>query len=88
MPSDEIDREAATSASPEQSAAYSCLVEHALRGLEEDDAILFRMIYLEDMSPDEAAAALGISRDAVHKRIQRLRAKVAELLSSPVAVAT
>jgi RNA polymerase sigma-70 factor, ECF subfamily len=87
-PTDEIDCAASASASPEQGAAYSSLVARVLRDLGEQDAILFRAIYLEELSPDEAAAVLGISRDAVHKRIQRLRVKLTELLSSPAAVAT
>lgn len=87
-PTDEIECEAAASPSPEQNAAYHYLVARVLRDLGENDAILFHLIFLEELSPDEAAAELGISRDAVHKRIQRLRVKVAELLSSPAAVAT
>jgi RNA polymerase sigma factor (sigma-70 family) len=87
-PTDELDREAAASASPEQGAAYTHLVMRLLRDLSEQDAILFRAIYLEELSPDEAAAVLEISRDAVHKRIQRLRIKLTELLSSPTALAT
>lgn len=87
-PTDELDDEPAASASPEQGAAYSTLVTRLLRDLSEQDAILFRAVYLEELSPDEAAAVLQISRDAVHKRIQRLRVKLTDLLSSPAALAT
>lgn len=49
-PTAELDREAATSASPEQGAAYAHLVMHLLRDLSEHDAILFRAVYLEELS--------------------------------------
>jgi RNA polymerase sigma factor (sigma-70 family) len=82
-PSDELDREAATSATPEQGAAFSHMVVRLLREMSDNDAALFRAVYLEELSPDEAATRLGITRDAAHKRIQRLRGRLAEMLSSP-----
>lgn len=87
-PIEEPDLEAATTASPEQRAACSHLVMRLLRELNDSDAALFRAVYLEELSPNEAATALGISRDAAHKRIQRLRARLTELLSNPVPVTT
>jgi RNA polymerase sigma factor (sigma-70 family) len=87
-PTAELDREPAASASPEQSAACSHLVMRLLRELNDNDAAVFRAVYLEELSPDEAAALLGISRDAAHKRIQRLRVRLTALLSSPTALAT
>lgn len=81
-PTDELDQEAGASASPEAGASFSHLLMHLLRELNDQDAMLFRAVYLEELSPDEAAAVLEISRDAVHKRIQRLRTKLTGLLSS------
>jgi RNA polymerase sigma factor (sigma-70 family) len=87
-PTDEADSEAAASASPEIGAACSHAVMRVLGELGDGDAALFRAVYLEELSPGEAADVLGISREAVHKRIQRLRVKLTELLSSPAALAT
>jgi RNA polymerase sigma factor (sigma-70 family) len=82
-PSEDLDREAATSATPEESAGFSHLVLRLLREMNDNDAALFRAVYLEELSPDEAAAVLGITRDAAHKRIQRLRVRLTEMLSNP-----
>ena len=82
-PSESLDLEAASSATPEQGAALSHTVLRLLREMTENDAMLFRAMYLEELSPDEAAAQLGITRDAAHKRIQRLRGRLAEMLSTP-----
>ena len=56
--------------------------------MNDNDAALFRAVYLEELSPDEAAAQLGITRDAVHKRIQRLRGRLTAMLSNPEDPAT
>jgi RNA polymerase sigma factor (sigma-70 family) len=82
-PSEHLDREAAATETPEQDVSFSHLVVRLLRELTDPDAALFRAVYLEELSPDEAAARLGISREAAHKRIQRLRARLSEMLSSP-----
>jgi RNA polymerase sigma factor (sigma-70 family) len=83
IPSDDVDREVAATASPEQGAAFSHTVLRLLRELNDSDAALFRAVYLEELSPEEAAALLGITRDAAHKRIQRLRYRLTEMLSNP-----
>lgn len=87
-PSEDLDAEPAASETPEQGAAFSHLVLRLLREMNDNDAALFRAVYLEELSPDEAAVRLGITRDAVHKRIQRLRGRLAESLSTPKAPAT
>jgi RNA polymerase sigma factor (sigma-70 family) len=87
-PSDELDSEVSAGATPEDGAAFSHLVMHLLRDMSDSDAELFRAVYLEELSPDEAAARLGITRDAAHKRIQRLRGRLTKLLSSPRELAT
>jgi RNA polymerase sigma factor (sigma-70 family) len=87
-PSEDLDGEPAASETPEQGAAFSHLVLRLLREMNDNDAALFRAVYLEELSPDEAAVRLGITRDAVHKRIQRLRGRLAESLSTPKAPAT
>lgn len=87
-PSEDLDEEPARGLTPEEGASFSHLVVHLLREMNESDAALFRAIYLEELSPDEAALQLGISREAAHKRIQRLRARLGEMLSKPNAAAT
>lgn len=88
-PSEDLDAEAAPGATtPEDSAAFSHLVVRLLREMTDNDAALFRAVYLEELSPDEAAAQLGISREAAHKRIQRLRGRLSEMLSKPGEPAT
>lgn len=87
-PSEDLDREAAPTQSPEQGASFSHMVARLVRELSEADAALFRAVYLEELSPDEAAAQLGISREAAHKRIQRLRGRLSEMLSNPKVRAT
>ncbi len=82
-PSDETDRMEASGPTPKEGAMFSRLVRRLLREMTDSEVELFRMIYLEELSPDEAAAQLGISREAVHKRIQRLRARLIEMLSNP-----
>lgn len=87
-PSENLDDEVAPDTTPEQGASFSHLVVRLLREMNENDAALFRAIYLEELSPDEAATRLGISREAAHKRIQRLRSRLGEMLSNPDAPAT
>lgn len=87
-PSEDLDEEPAANETPEQGAAFSHLVLRLLREMNDSDAALFRAVYLEELSPDEAAVRLGITRDAAHKRIQRLRGRLAESLSTPKVPAT
>jgi RNA polymerase sigma factor (sigma-70 family) len=87
-PSDDLDREASAAETPEAGASFSHLVMHLLREMTDSDAALFRAVYLEELSLDEAATRLGITRDAVHKRIQRLRGRLTKLLSNPKEPAT
>lgn len=88
VPSEDLDEEAGKSQSPEEDASFSRLVVRLLGEMNDNDAALFRAIYLEELSPDEAATRLGISREAAHKRIQRLRARLSEMLSTPDAPTT
>jgi RNA polymerase sigma factor (sigma-70 family) len=87
-PSDDVDSEPSERETPEDSAAFAHLVVHLLREMSDSDAELFRAVYLEELSPDEAAARLGITRDAAHKRIQRLRGRLTKLLSNSRDLAT
>jgi RNA polymerase sigma factor (sigma-70 family) len=82
-PSEDLDSEAAATETPEQGASFSHMVVRLLREMNDNDAALFRAVYLEELSPDEAATRLGITREAVHKRIQRLRVRLTEMLSNP-----
>jgi len=87
-PSEDLDSEAGTSETPEEGAAFSHMVVRLLREMNDNDAALFRAVYLEELSPDEAAGRLGITRDAAHKRIQRLRVRLTKMLSNPREPAT
>jgi RNA polymerase sigma factor (sigma-70 family) len=87
-PSGDLDNEAAPSETPEEGAAFSHLVLFLLREMNDNDAALFRAVFLEELSPDEAAERLGITRDAAHKRIQRLRGRLTGMLSNPKQPAT
>jgi RNA polymerase sigma factor (sigma-70 family) len=87
-PSEQLDEEEAPNLTPEEGASFSHLVVRLLREMNDNDAALFRAIYLEELSPDEAAMRLGISREAAHKRIQRLRARLGEMLSNPDGTST
>jgi RNA polymerase sigma-70 factor (ECF subfamily) len=49
-----------------------------LRGLEEDERLLVAHVGLEGLSFAEVGERVGLSRDAVAKRWQRLRARMAE----------
>jgi RNA polymerase sigma factor (sigma-70 family) len=82
-PSEDLDLEPDGSETPEQAAGFARLVWRLLRDMNDADAALFRAVYLEERSPEEAAAQLGISREAAHKRIQRLRGRLSEMLSNP-----
>lgn len=87
-PSADLDHEVVAREAPEEDAAFAHLVRRLLREMNDNDAALFRAVYLEELSPDEAAAMFGITRAAVHKRIQRLRGRLAEMLSNPKEPAT
>ncbi len=87
-PSEDLDSEVAPGETPEAHAGFSHLVIRLLRELTDSDAALFRALYLEELSPDEAASQLGITREAAHKRIQRLRGRLTEMLSNPKASTT
>lgn len=87
-PTDELDQQVAEGSQPGDSAAFSGLVRRLLADLSESDAHLFRAVYLEELSPEEAAAQLGVTREAAYKRIQRLRDKVAGMMSNLDSAAT
>jgi RNA polymerase sigma factor (sigma-70 family) len=81
-PSENLDDEAAPPEMTEESTSFGQLVLHLLRDMNDNDAALFRAVFLEELTPEEAAERLGIKRDAAYKRIQRLRDRLAELLSN------
>jgi RNA polymerase sigma factor (sigma-70 family) len=66
---------------PESKAAFRDLMSALVEELDEEDFTLFRLVYMEELSPDEVALLLGLRRDAAYKRIQRLRPKIRELCS-------
>jgi RNA polymerase sigma factor (sigma-70 family) len=86
-PTDDLEDRVADEA-PRDDVAFAHLVRRLLRDLSEQEAELFRAVYLEELTPDEAAVRLGISREAAYKRIQRLRDRLCEMMSNPSPLAT
>lgn len=58
-------------------------VHRALRSVSESDAALLAMTAFGDLTPSQAAAALGISPGAARTRLHRARARVAATLRTP-----
>ncbi|HRC58383.1 MAG: sigma-70 family RNA polymerase sigma factor [Myxococcales bacterium] len=87
-PTEDLEDQVDDREQPVETAAFSHLVRRLVRELNESDAALFRAVFLEELSPEEAAAQLGISREAAYKRIQRLRDRLGEMLSNPKAQPT
>lgn len=81
-PSEDLDEHMSSNVQPDDDAAFSHLVRRLLSELGDSDAALFRAVYLEELSPEEAGLQLGISREAAYKRIQRLRDRLGEMLSN------
>lgn len=76
---------------PESKIAFQSLLDALVVDLDEDDFTLFRLAFVEELDPDEVAAVLQIGRQAVYKRLQRLRPRLRtlcdRLLSNPEAAA-
>lgn len=87
-PSEDVEEQVVGADHPGDDASFSHLVRRLLRDLAPAEADLFRAVYLEELSPEEAATRLGISREAAYKRIQRLRDRLGEMLSNHRPVAT
>lgn len=58
-------------------------VHRALRSLSKTDAALLAMTAFGDLTPSQAAAALGISSGAARTRLHRARARAAAVLGAP-----
>lgn len=80
-PTDAPDDARSPDSGPESKAAFRSLMAALVEELGEEDFALFRLVYMEELSPDEVAALLELRRDAVYKRIQRLRPRIRELAS-------
>ena len=86
-PTEAADDARSPDSGPESKAAFRDLMNALAEELDDEDFTLFRLVYLEELSPDEVALLLGLRRDAVYKRVQRLRPRIREmcgrLLSNP-----
>ena len=51
-------------------------MEQMLGCLAPDDQVLFRRLYLDEISPEQAAAELGMSRSNVYNRVSRGRKRI------------
>lgn len=81
-PTEDVDEHEGHVQAPGEQAAFAHLVRKLLRELSDPEGDLFRAVYLEELTPEEAAARLGISREAAYKRIQRLRDRLCEMMSN------
>lgn len=84
-PMEDPDAEQAPESGPEAKASFAELVRRLLAELSDEDAALFRAMYLEGLSPDDVAGRFGIGRDATYKRVQRLRARLQDHVSTLMA---
>lgn len=80
-PTEAADDARSPDSGPESKAAFQSLMRALVEELDADDFTLFRLVFMEELSPDEVAALLELRRDAVYKRIQRLRPRIRELCS-------
>lgn len=72
---------------PESKVGFRLLLDALLKELGDDDFTLFRLSFMEGLSPEEIATILQLGREAVYKRLQRLRPRLRaltdRLLSNP-----
>jgi RNA polymerase sigma-70 factor (ECF subfamily) len=66
----------------ESSAEPSSRLQKALRKLNGNDRTVLVLYYLEEMSGEEVADALGIKTESVHVRLHRARQKLKSILST------
>jgi len=68
---------------PEEKARMGELIQRIAKVLDEEDLLLFQWVYLEPLERKDIAERLQISLESVYKRIQRMEARVKEVLSRP-----
>lgn len=87
-PEADLDEHAVPDSGPEAALRLSRTVATVLAILDEDEVLLFRWLYLENVERADIAARIQLSMEATYKRIQRMEAKVKKALSNPEAKAT
>ncbi|HMY15009.1 MAG TPA: sigma-70 family RNA polymerase sigma factor [Polyangium sp.] len=87
-PEADLDEHVVPDSGPEAALRLSRTVAAVLAVLDEDEVLLFRWLYLENIDRVEIAARIQLSMEATYKRIQRMEAKVKKALSNPEAKAT
>lgn len=84
---EEPDEARSPDSGPESKIAFRSVLRALVEDLGEEDFALFRLVWMEGLTPEEVAHLLEMKRDAVYKRIQRLRPRVqdlcARLVSNP-----
>lgn len=83
-PVEDMETEISPDSGPERRAALGELISHLERDLTAEDLALFQWVYVEGASHTAAAARVGISVEAVHKRVQRLETKIRAIVSGEV----
>ncbi len=86
-PSEPLDEAADVAVAPEQpGAAFQSQVLRALDGLPAEQAVVIRLIAVDDLAYQEVADLLGIPIGTVMSRLSRGRARLRELLSDSTVV--
>ncbi len=81
LPIEDLENERSPDSGPERSAALGELMDRARKELVAEDVALFQWVYLAGVSRAVAAERLEIALEAVHKRVQRLEAKIRAIVS-------
>lgn len=78
----EFDRES-KDAGPQETCERRELIEKVLNELCALDPVIFQLMYVEKLSPAEAAERLDLNRGTFRKRLQRMRSRLRVLLGLP-----
>lgn len=79
---DDFEGEISPDSGPERRAALGQLIDRIQTSLDDQEMALFQWVYLEGAPHGEVAARLDLKVEAVHKRVQRLEAKIRALVSA------
>ncbi|MFO0589060.1 MAG: sigma-70 family RNA polymerase sigma factor [Polyangiaceae bacterium] len=78
---DDFEGELSPDSGPERRAALGQLIDRIQDSLSDEEIALFQWVYLEGASHGDITARLDIKVEAVHKRVQRLEAKIRAIVS-------
>lgn len=84
-PDEGLDEHITPDSGPEAALRLSRTVSAVLATLDENEVLLFRWVYLENVDRTEIAGRIQLSMEATYKRIQRMESKVKKALANPEA---